>query len=75
MNNARRKQIAEAIIALEIIKTAIEGFRDEEEDAYDNLPESIQDSARGEEMQEAVDALEDACDSLDEALDRLNDAI
>ena len=73
MNKARRKQIAAAIGILETVKETIEDIRGAEEDAYDNLPESIQESDKGEEMQEYVEALEDACDSLDEALDRLSD--
>ena len=71
MNKARRRQIAEVINSIEIIKGVIEEIRDDEEDAYDNMPESLQESDRGEAMQEAVEFLENACDSLDEALDNL----
>jgi hypothetical protein len=44
MNKARRKQLQSIIIQLNDVTT-------EEQEAYDNLPESIQDSAKGQEMQ------------------------
>jgi len=72
MNKQRRERVEEAIIMLETLKQTVEEIRDEEETTYDNLPESIQESDRGEEMQEYVESLEDACDYLDEALDSLN---
>ena len=73
MNKARRKQL-ESITA--ILTTALDvlgELRDAEEDAYDNLPESIQESDRGYEMQEITDNLSDAYDSLEEAIDSLGD--
>ena len=57
------------------MKSSLEDVRDEEESAFDNLPESIQESERGETMQEIVDALYDACDSLEETIDSLNEII
>lgn len=54
----------------------------EEQDAYDNMPESLQESERGEAMSEAIDhleaafdAIETACDAIDEAVDELYEAI
>ena len=44
-------------------------MRDEEEEKFDNLPEGLQKSKRGEAMQEAIEQLETACDNLDEAID------
>lgn len=75
MNKARRKNLATIIETLEAMKSSLEDVRDEEESAFDNLPESIQESERGETMQEIVDALYDACDSLEETIDSLNEII
>lgn len=33
-------------------------IRDEEQEAFDNLPEALQDSEKGENMQDCIDALE-----------------
>lgn len=75
MNKTRRKNLATIIETLEAMKSSLEDVRDEEESAFDNLPESIQESERGETMQEIVDALYDACDSLEETIDSLNEIV
>ena len=45
--------------------------KDEEEEAFDNLPESLQESERGMTMQDNVDNLDTAVTSLEEAKDAL----
>lgn len=39
------------------------------------MPEGLQESERGEQLQEAVEALEMACDSRDEVIDGLVEII
>jgi hypothetical protein len=39
------------------------------------MPESLQESERGEAMQEAIDNLESASSSLEEAIDYLNEIV
>ena len=77
MNNSRRKKIASVISALEniagydsinSIRNEIENILWEEEDAYDNMPENLQYSMRGEASSEAIDSLQDAVDALEEAI-------
>ena len=66
MNAKRRNAIDSVINELvekfeEIKAEAIDQLseiRDEEQEAYDNLPESLQESERGENMQNCIDALE-----------------
>lgn len=48
---------------------------DEEQEAYDNLPENLQGSERGEAMSEAADNLDSAYNSMDEVLEYLTAAI
>ena len=48
-------------------------MKDEEEDKFDNMPEGLQESERGEAMQEAIEQLETACDNLDEAISSLQE--
>lgn len=74
MNKERRKRIDEAMIHLDNIKEFIEEIQLEEEDAYDNLPEGLQYSERGEAMQEASDNLSSAARSVREAIDLLQTA-
>lgn len=42
MNNERRKRLEKAIDLIEQAKDIIDGVHDDEVEAYDNLPESIQ---------------------------------
>ena len=72
MNEKRRNAIESVINDLidkfeEIKAEAIDQLseiRDEEQEAYDNLPESLQDSERGENMQNCIDALEEFMSDL-----------
>ena len=41
----------------------------EEQDAYDNLPEGIQESERGEQMEEFISQMEDAYSNMEDAND------
>lgn len=75
MNAKRRKQLANAIEVLNNVLELLEEVTTDEQDAYDNLPESIQDSERGEAMQENVDDMEDASSSLQDIIDQLQDII
>lgn len=75
MNAPRRKSIQEVIDQLEELKSTIETIMDEEQEAYDNLPENLQGSERGEAMSEAADNLDSAYNSMDEVLEYLSAAI
>lgn len=68
MNKQQKKQIAIWLDSLESIKSGIEEMQSEEEEKYDNLPESLQDSERGEAMCQASENLELAAGSLDDAI-------
>lgn len=46
---------------------------DEEQEAYDNMPESLQDTERGERSQNAIDTLESVRDQVLEAADELDE--
>ena len=57
MNAERRKKLKDVIDNLNTALSVIEEVKDEEQDSYDNLPESIQDGERGGQMQENIDNL------------------
>jgi len=46
---------------------------DDEQDAYDNMPENLQGSDRGMESEEAQESLESAIEALEEAISYLED--
>ena len=51
MNNMRRKNVMEALELIEKARNILEEVKDEEQAAYNNLPESLQYGERGEQMQ------------------------
>ena len=75
MNAQRRKSIQEVIDQLTDLQSTVENLKDEEQEAYDNLPENLQGSERGEAMSESADNLDSAYNSIDEVLEYLNAAI
>lgn len=71
------------------VESDIESIQDDEQEAFDNMPESFQQGERGEASQAAIEALQsardmlgsplsddkgDAADSLQSAIDYLNEA-
>lgn len=74
MDASRRKEIEKISTLAEELKERIEALHAEEEYAYDNLPESLQDSDRGQAMQYAMENLEYAADDLQECFDHLEEA-
>ena len=91
MNRIRRKDMSKALELLDQAKVLellgqakdiIEACRDEEQEAYDNLPEGIQSSDRGElmdgyiyEMEDAMESIESAMESIASAVDTLTDNV
>ena len=73
MNKVRRKRLAEAIDLINQAKGILEEVKDEEQEAYDNLPESFQYGERGEQMQEYIDSMDEAYENLDEMENTLGD--
>ena len=74
MNKARRKAIAEVRDILESATSNLEVIRDEEQESFDNLPDGIQESERGEKMSECIEYLEEAIENLGEASDNLDES-
>ena len=84
MNKERRKELSsiiDRIAALgakidevkqirDDIVSDLESVRDAEQESFDNLPESLQDGERGQDMQSAIDNLDNALQDL-ESLDDL----
>jgi hypothetical protein len=72
MNKDRRKaladvagQIEDMIANVSAIREMLEGVRDEEQEYYDNMPESLQGGEKGENSQAAIDAMENVLSELE----------
>jgi sugar-specific transcriptional regulator TrmB len=75
MNRQRRDTLDGIITLLSDQKMDLEECKNEEEQAYENLPESLQSSEKGEKMQEATQNLEDAISSLDDAINSITSSM
>lgn len=73
MNKNRRNAISDIYDKLIDIQSNLECIRDEEQEAFDNLPESIQYSERGERMEEYISSLDEALDYVGYAVDSLDE--
>lgn len=75
MNKSRREQLKTIYAKICDIKSDLEQVCDDEEYAYDRIPENLQGSERAEKMEEAIDGMSNASSSLDDALYELNEII
>ena len=66
MNKQRRKRLEKSYNLIDEAMEIIQEVRDEEQEAYDNLPESFQNGERGEEMSGYIEMLEEATGYLDD---------
>lgn len=73
MNKQRRKQLDRSFVLINETLDIIQGITDEEQEAYDNLPESFQSGERGEKMAENIESLEEAAGYLDDAKSVMED--
>ncbi len=75
MNAARRKRIEEVLARLEPMKDVVDEILFEEQEAYENMPEGLKQSARGEAAENAVGSLENASSQLEETIGELGSAM
>ena len=75
MNKQDRKVIEKWIENLDEIKCGVEEMMENETEKLDNMPEGLQESERGEKMQEGIDQLDYANNSLEEAIGYLREII
>lgn len=75
MNKERRNALYKIVNALDEKSKELEKIRDEEQDCYDNLPEGLVDSERGEAMGENCDDLDSAVEALEEVIDYIKGVI
>jgi F0F1-type ATP synthase membrane subunit b/b' len=71
VNAARREQIGTIADAIEQLRVDLESLRDEEQEYFDNMPESFQQAQKGQDAEAAVDSLSESVDGLDEVVSNL----
>jgi hypothetical protein len=68
MNNANRKRLEEATMLINQALEIITEVKDDEEEKFYNLPESLQSSEKGEKMQQGIEHLEEAISSIEDSV-------
>lgn len=71
MNNKRRKTLKALIYQLEECVSFLQSLLDEEQDSYDNMPEQLQYSNNGYNIENAIDVMENACEQISEVTESL----
>lgn len=75
MNNPTRKKLKLIIQQIESISEDLSIIREEEEERFDNLPEGLQESQKGQDMESNAEDLDDAGSHLFDAISSIQDAI
>lgn len=75
MNNKRREFLRQASDMLKEAQAVVERAAEEEQDCYDNLPEALQESDKGDKMSDAIDNLESAVESIESAVECISEAM
>lgn len=77
MNNKRRAEVKrimdnlkdDVYSLLDSARDELKTVRDDEQEAYDNLPESLQYSEKGDDMERCIEALDEMMDYLEYSCD------
>lgn len=69
MNKQQRKKLSDMLDEIAGYVSTLEEMAEEEQEKYDNMPEGLQDSERGQAIQEAADNLQQAADDLQNWID------
>ena len=72
MNNERRKKIKQAKELLDKANDLINDVMNDEDMAFNNLSDGLQQTMRGEQMENNVGEMEEAIEKIEEAIDNLD---
>lgn len=75
MNKARRAMLQKAIEAIDEARALIEECRELEQEAFDNMPESIQCGERGEQMENYIYSMDEMIDTTSDMQESLEEII
>ena len=75
MNADRRKRLEKARGLIEEAKDIVAECASEERDYYDNMPEGLQASDKGEKADSDATALDECDSALDECINAINEAV
>lgn len=74
MNNDRRQALAEIAEQIADLFHKVTDYAAEEQESFDNLPEGLQQSERGQAIETAAEQLSEAANALDDAQRAIEEA-
>ncbi len=75
MNKQRRSILSKVIGELQNALSQLETIQEEESEAFDNMPEGLQSSSKGSQIEENIDVLEAAVSNIEDVIDSLGELI
>lgn len=75
MNKERRKRLEDVITQLEELQCEVASIAEEEREAYDNIPDSLNDTDRANQLCENADDLDCVDGDFESLLDSLREII
>jgi len=75
MNNKKRKDLSAAVDLIKQALIQIEEIQIEEQDGFDNLPEGLQESEKGEQMERHAETIQDVFDEIEQQIDILESEV
>lgn len=75
MNDTRRRRISELKTQIKDAIKRLDSILNDEQNAFDNMPEGLQSSYRGMCSEDAIDSMEEVSEKLDEVIELLNEII
>ena len=73
MNKDRREELLDVTDLLSDAIDRLNEIRDDEQEAFESMPECLQYSSRGDAMQEALDTLDEFEDSISSIRDKIEE--
>lgn len=73
MNYNRRSRLATISFKIMQLRDELDAIAEEEQESFDNLPEGIQDSEKGQKMEENVSQILDVAANLEGIAEALDD--
>lgn len=73
MNKQRRRALRSVMRDIDDAQKSIGSILEEEQETLENMPESLQYSEKGEQMQEYIDILDNACSSCEDLVSSLSE--
>ena len=74
MNKQRRKDLDDALKLISDARNIVENARDEEQEYFDNMPESFQFGDKGQDVWAAANNLDEAVNAFDEIESYISEA-